>query len=257
MRIATWNINGVRARLDYIKHWLEARQPDLVGFQEIKAMNDAFPIEAFEEFGYNVHLHGQKARNGVAFATTGELQVTQLGLPGRDDDGARLIVGEFEDLTYASVYCPNGKDLDHPDYAMKLAWLGALRDFCAEQIADGRDFLIGGDYNVVREAQDSHYGESGDGKIFHTQAERDVLESLFEVGLVDLYRHRYPDSDAFSWWDYRSGGFRFNRGLRIDLLLGTEGIVNRTTEVVIDRDFRKKVEGLTASDHAPVYVDLE
>ncbi|MYD43188.1 MAG: exodeoxyribonuclease III [Gammaproteobacteria bacterium] len=256
MRVATWNINGVRARMDYIKHWLEARKPDLVGFQEIKAMNEAFPTDAFNDIGYQVHLHGQKGRNGVAFATTLDVDVTQRGLPGHDADGSRLIVGKAENLTFASVYCPNGKDIDHPDYQMKLGWLSDLSDFCARQVEDGQDFLIGGDYNVVRTALDSHYGANGDGKIFHTKEERGVLEKLFNVGLVDLYRHKYPESDAFSWWDYRSGGFRFNKGLRIDLLLGTQGIVDRMTDVVIDRDYRKKLEGLTASDHAPVFVDL-
>ncbi len=257
MRIATWNINGVRARIDYVKIWLESRQPDLVGFQEIKATEENFPAEAFEELGYQVHVHGQKSWNGVAFASKADVEVTQLGLPGREDNGARLIAGDFGDLSYATVYCPNGKNIDHADFQMKLEWFGALRDFCETQIESGKDFLIGGDYNICATAADSHHGADGDGEIFHTVEERDVLSKLFDLGLTDLFRNKYPDSDAFSWWDYRAGGFQRNLGLRIDLLLGTQGIVSRTSEVVIDRDFRKKQEGLTASDHAPVYVDLE
>ena len=256
MRIASWNVNGVRSRMDYIKLWLESRQPDLVGFQEIKATNENVPEEEFQEVGYQIHSHGQKSYNGVALASRTDFEVTQIGLAGREADGARLIVGEIEDLTYATVYCPNGKNVEHADYEKKLDWYGALRDFCEQEIAKNREFLIGGDYNICATAADSHLGAKGDGQIFHTDRERTVLNELFQLGLVDLFRHRYPDSDAFSWWDYRAGAFQRNHGLRIDLMLGTTGIVDRTTEVVIDRDFRKKQEGLTASDHAPVYVDI-
>lgn len=256
MRIASWNINGVRARIDYIKLWLEERQPDLVGFQEIKATEDNFPVQEFLDVGYQVHIHGQKSFNGVAFAAKENMEVSQVGLPGQEEGGARLIVGQFGDITYGSVYCPNGKTLEHPDYEKKLVWFESLHDFCKVEIEKGRDFLIGGDYNICASAQDSHYGSDGDGKIFHTDRERTKLNALFELGLVDLFRHKHPDSDAFSWWDYRAGAFQRNLGLRIDLLLGTNGIVDRTTEVTIDRDYRKKHEGLTASDHAPVYVDL-
>ena len=183
--------------------------------------------------------------------------MTHYGLPGQEENGARLIVGECNDLIYATVYCPNGKTVEHDDYEMKLAWYDSLRDFCETQIASGKDFLIGGDYNICATAADTHLGAAGDGQIFHTAAERKALTSLFELGLSDLFRDKYPDSDAFSWWDYRAGAFQRNHGLRIDLLLGTQGIVDRVDEVVIDRDFRKKQEGLTASDHAPVYVDLD
>ena len=257
MRIATWNINGIRARIDYVKIWLETREPDLVGFQEIKAMDDAFPVEAFEEVGYQVQVHGQKSWNGVAFAAKKDVNVTQRGLPGQEENGARLIACEIDDLAYSTVYCPNGKNLDHADFQMKLGWFNSLKDFCVSQMEDGRNFLMGGDYNICAAAMDSHRREDGDGEIFHTDEERKVLNALFELGLVDLFRHKYPDSDAFSWWDYRAGGFQRNLGLRIDLLLGTQGVVDRVSDVVIDRDFRKKQQGLTASDHAPVYVDLQ
>ncbi len=256
MRIATWNINGVRARLDYIKIWLEERQPDLVGFQEIKATEENFPTAAFEELGYQVHVHGQKSWNGVALASKNDIEITQLGLPSREANGARLIAGVFGELTYASVYCPNGKNIHHADYEMKLDWFGALYEFCEREIASGRDFLIGGDYNICATATDSHLGSAGDGEIFHTTKEREVLTNLFGLGLKDLFRSLYPDSDAYSWWDYRAGAFQRNHGLRIDLLLGTQGVLDHASEVVIDRDFRKKKDGLTASDHAPVYVDL-
>ena len=256
MRIATWNINGIRARIDYVRIWLESRQPDLVGFQEIKTMEDTFPVACFEELGYRVHIHGQKSWNGVALAVKEDVQITYRGLPGRAENGARLIACDTGALTYASVYCPNGKTVDHADFRMKLDWFNALRDFCDSQVTDGRDFLIGGDYNICATAADSHLGAEGDGRIFHTVEEREVLNNLFDLGLIDLFRHQYPDSAAFSWWDYRAGAFQRNHGLRIDLLLGTKAIAERMSNGVIDRDFRKKQDGLTASDHAPVYVDI-
>ena len=257
MRIATWNINGVRARIEYIQHWLEARQPDVVGFQELKALDEVFPHEPFNELGYTVETHGQKGWNGVAIASKSAVEVITRGLTEQEDNGARLIACDVDDLTYVTVYCPNGKNTDHADYEMKLDWFGSLASYCQEILDAGKEVLIGGDYNICAAAIDSHLGEKGDGEIFHTERERAVLQRLFDLGLIDVFRHMYPESDAYSWWDFRRGAFQRNHGLRIDLLLGTQALVNRTSQVVIDRDFRKKVEGLTASDHAPVYLDLD
>lgn len=257
MRIATWNINGIRARIEYVKLWIAAREPDLVGFQEIKAEDAVFPGEEFENLGYVVHTHGQKSWNGVALISKENIEITQVGLPDREENGARLIACDAGEISYATVYCPNGKSVDHADFQMKLDWFGSLRDFCAGQLERGRDFLIGGDYNICERPIDSHRGADGDGAIFHTTEEREVLGDLLNLGLKDLYRTKYPDSDAYSWWDYRAGGFQRNHGLRIDLLLGTQGVLDRVEDVTIDREFRKKLEGLTASDHAPVFVDLK
>lgn len=257
MRVATWNINGIRARLDYVCLWLQSRQPDIVGFQELKAEDHAFPHDAFHELGYVVHTHGQKAWNGVAIATKRDVVITQKGLPTREENGARLIACVADELTYITVYCPNGKSVDHADFQMKLQWFKALSDYCTTLNAHDSELLIGGDYNIVPQAVDSHRGEAGNGEIFHTTEEREVLQKLFDQGLLDVFRSIKPDSNEFSWWDYRAGAFQRNLGLRIDLLLGTQKVVDRVADVVIDRDFRKKQEGLTASDHAPVYVDLE
>ena len=234
MRIATWNINGVRARAEFIAIWLEDRQPDIVGFQELKAEDD-----------------------GVAVLSKGPVELTQRGLPGREENGSRLITGVVEDISFTNVYCPNGKDVDHDDYQMKLHWFDALNEYCANELARQSDMIICGDFNIVAKAIDSHLGEKGDGSIFHTDAERDRLNALFDQGLHDIYRAKYPDSDAYSWWDYRAGGFQRNLGLRIDLILSTKSILERVQDVGFDRDFRKKKNDLTASDHAPVYIDIE
>ena len=255
MRIATWNVNGLRARLDFVRLWLEARQPDIVGLQELKVSDEEFPEAAFEDLGYEVVCHGQKGWNGVAILTRHPAESVERGLAGQEDFGARFVGARIRGLTFTTVYCPNGKELTHEDFPAKLAWyddLAAAWSPGAEAPA-----VLCGDFNVVPAALDSWRGEEGDGRIFHTPEERRRFEALLALGLRDLYREIHPQSRAFSWWDYRGGAFHRGQGLRIDFVLGTRPVLDRVTHAEIDRDFRKKKEGLTASDHAPVIVDLD
>ncbi len=256
-RVATWNVNGVRARLDFIKIWLEERQPDIVGLQELKVAEESFPTEAFTSLGYHVAIHSEKAWNGVGIVSRYPIELVTSGLPGQEDFGARLITANVQDLSFTTVYVPNGKDLAHADFPRKLSWLEALSEYWRAEISPTRAAVLCGDFNVVPAAIDSWRGEDGDGRIFHTGEERDRLAALSTVGLHDLYREKYPDQQEFSWWDYRSGGFNRGHGLRIDFIYGTAPVLNRVEGVSIDRGFRKKRDGLTASDHAPVVVDLE
>ena len=255
MRIATWNINGLRARLDFVRIWLEARRPDVVGLQELKVGDDEFPGGAFEDLGYEAVCHGQKGWNGVAILTRHPAESVERGLPGQEGFGARLVGARIRGLTFTTVYCPNGKELTHEDFPAKLAWYDDLA--AAWSPGTGVPAVLCGDFNVVPAALDTWRGEQGDGRIFHTVEERQRLEALLGLGLHDLYREVHPESRAFSWWDYRGGAFHRGQGLRIDFLLGTRPVLDRVTHAEIDRDFRKKKEGLTASDHAPVIVDLD
>ena len=255
MRIATWNVNGLRARLDFIRIWLDQRRPDIVGLQEIKAQADDFPHSAFAELGYEVVLHGQKGWNGVAVLSRLPVEDSFRGLPGQEDMGARLVGARIAGLTFVTVYCPNGKFLEHEDYGRKLAWLDDLAAFWSA--CDAGEGILCGDLNVVPQPIDSWHGDAADGKIFHTTEERKRFDALLRGGLVDLFRERNHDARAFSWWDYRGGAFRFGHGLRIDFLLATPSVSARVTQVEIDRDFRKKQQGLTASDHAPVIADID
>ncbi len=256
MRIATWNVNGVRARMEFIAHWLEHRAPDVVGLQELKVSDADFPHEEFAALGYQAVAHGEKAWNGVAVLSRTPAEADVRGLPGREDNGARLLRVRVAGLDFATVYCPNGKTLDHPDYRMKLAWFDALRDYLAGVDPESA-FVIGGDYNIVPTALDCWRGEAADGSIFCTGEERARYRSLIDLGLTDLFRHLHPDEQKFSWWDYRGGSFYRGMGLRIDMLLGTAAVASRVRRVEIDRDYRKKKDGLTASDHAPVFADLD
>jgi exodeoxyribonuclease-3 len=255
VKIATWNINGMKARVDFMRLWLEARQPDVVGLQELKLTDDTFPHGEFEALGYRAVTHGQKSWNGVAVLSRLPMETVQVGLPGEEEFGSRLLTVRVDDrFDFTTVYCPNGKTLEHDDYPAKLAWFDSLAAHMSQ--ADGSRVLCG-DFNIVPEAVDSWLGESGDGRLFHTEAERARLNALLDHGLLDLFRHHNPDEQAFSWWDYRGGAFHRKQGLRIDLLLATPDLAERVVEVGTDRDYRKKQDGLTASDHAPVIAELD
>lgn len=261
MKIATWNINGLRARIDYIKLWLEERQPDVVGLQELKMQDHQFPHDEFTKLGYKAVTHGQKSWNGVAILSREPLELIETGLPGQADFGARLIrarVGEGERaVDFTTLYCPNGKNTDHDDFPRKLAWFDGLREWATGFVAADQSAVLCGDFNIVPTGLDSWNEEEFNGSIFHTDEERARMAGVIDVGLRDLYREREPDTQAFSWWDYRGGAFHRKHGLRIDFLLGTPPVVERLVSVEIDRDFRKKMDGLTASDHAPVVAVLD
>ncbi len=257
MRIATWNVNGLRARLDFVLHWLRERQPDLVGLQELKLSDEQFPHAALEAAGYQATVHGQKSWNGVAILSRKPARSTQKGLPGQEEFGARLIAAQVDDLAFASVYVPNGKSLEHDDYGRKLAWLDALAAHFEVSYSPEDAVVLGGDFNVCPGPLDSWDEQALHGSIFHTDEERARLQRLLDWGFVDVFRARHPDSQVFSWWDYRGGAFHRRQGLRIDLLLATRSALKRVRSVEIDRDYRKKKEGLTPSDHAPVIADLD
>ncbi|NNL65697.1 MAG: exodeoxyribonuclease III [Myxococcales bacterium] len=262
MRIATWNVNGIRARLDFVGHWLRERQPDVVGLQELKVADDAFPHEFVAQSGYRALVHGQKSWNGVAVLIREGIvaEVVQQGLPGQDAFGARLLtaaIGSGDDaVSFTTVYVPNGKSVEHDDYPRKLAWLDALNGHLADRHEPARPTVVCGDFNVVPAAIDSWNEERFRGAIFHTDEERKRIARLHELGFVDLFRQRHPDEAQFSWWDYRGGAFHRKHGLRIDFLFGNAPLAERVREVAIDRDWRKKVDGLTPSDHAPVVAEL-
>ncbi len=255
MRIATWNINGLRARKEFVEVWLKERQPDLVGFQELKMQDVDFPHEFFEELGYEAFVHGQKSWNGVAILSKAGGKLIQKGLKGQDDFGARLITVQVNDLEFTTCYCPNGKDIDHPDFIGKLGWYDSL--ISESKKSEQKNRILCGDFNIVARPIDSWKGEKATGEIFHTQEERLRMKELKSTGIEDIYESKYKDEQMFTWWDYRGGSFHRKHGLRIDTILATKDIAKRTKDLVIDRDFRKKKGDLTPSDHAPVYIDLE
>jgi exodeoxyribonuclease-3 len=256
MRFATWNVNGLRARLEFVLHWLRERDPDVVGLQELKLTDDQFPHDEFAAAGYQAAVHGQKAWNGVAILSRKPLDVVQAGLPGCEEAGARLLTARVEDVSFTTLYVPNGKRLEHADFPMKLAWFDSLVAHFESHHDPKQPTLLGGDFNVCPGALDTWNEAKLHGGIFHTDEERARMERLCTWGFRDLFREKHPDLQAFSWWDYRGGAFHRGQGLRIDLLLGSRAVLERLESIQIDRDYRKKKDGLTPSDHAPVIADL-
>jgi exodeoxyribonuclease-3 len=257
MRVATWNINGLRSRIDFLLHWLRERRPDVVGLQELKLTNEQFPFDIFAGAGYRAVVHGQKAWNGVAVLSREAARETQVGLPDAEDFGARLLAVEVGGLQFATVYCPNGKSVSHEDYPRKLVWFDTLRRYLTDHCNAADPLLVGGDFNICPAPIDSWNEAALAGHIFHTDAERGRFRALVDWGLVDVFRDRRPDTREFSWWDYRGGAFHKKQGLRIDLLLATRPVLDRVQSIEIDREYRKKKDDLTPSDHAPVIVDLQ
>jgi exodeoxyribonuclease-3 len=261
MRIATWNINGLRARLAFLRHFLAARRPDVLMLQELKLEDDQFPHAELGELGYRAAVFGQRSWNGVAvLSRLGEPNVVQRGLPGQEEMGARLLLvsipGGQAELQVASVYCPNGKHVGHEDFPRKLDWLDGLARFLGSRDRAAPPLVLGGDLNLCPGALDTWNEELLRGGIFHTDEERARFRRLLEHGLVDVFRELHPDARQFSWWDYRGGAFHKNEGLRIDFLLASTSLRARFTEAGIDREYRKKKDGEIASDHAPVLAEL-
>jgi len=232
------------------------RQWDVGCLEEEKAPTEAFPFAELSAAGYHAYVHGQPRYNGVAVLSRlpGKAQV--VGLPGTEAAGARLLSDELGDLVVTSVYVPNGKSVEHADYQGKLAWLAALREHMAQVLATSSRVLLAGDFNVAPTDLDTYDPQGCAGQIHHSEPERSAIAALLDLGLVDLMRAKHPELPAYSWWDYRAGAFHRNQGLRIDCLLGSAALVGGLADAWVDREWRKKRDDLTPSDHAPVVAEL-
>lgn len=259
MRVATWNVNSLNARMPRIEPWLELFAPDVVCMQETKLDNDAFPTAAFEALGYESVHHGQGRWNGVAILSKVGLDDTAIDFAdgGDPDVDARIVWATCNGVRIASVYVPNGREVDHDHFHYKLDWLGRLRAHLDAACDAGDHVLIGGDYNIAPEDRDVWDRGAFDGATHVTKRERDALEALHDWGLVDVFRQRYPDDDKlFSYYDYTAGRFHKRQGLRIDLLLASTPLAATAGTVLIDRNGRKALDGHKPSDHVPLFADF-
>jgi exodeoxyribonuclease-3 len=260
MLIATWNVNGIRARATRLLEWLAERKPDVVCLQELKATEEDFPHLELRAAGYRAAIAAQPGWNGVAVLAHDEPEPLLRALPDvAADSGARFLAVRVADMTVASAYIPNGKDVRLPDFAGKLAWLERLALHVEGRPEKDAPFVLAGDFNVCRTDKDSYLGVAARGTIFHTDAERDRLARLEQAGMGDLFRSVHPDDAGFSYWDYRAGAFHKQQGMRLDMLFATEAVRRRVKDVFVDREFRKKGKdsGALPSDHAPVVAVLE
>jgi len=255
VRIATWNVNSLKARLPRVEEWLADVQPDVLCMQETKLADDAFPALTFAALGYESAHHGQGQWNGVAILSKVGLEevVPNFADGGAPDPEARIITALCGGVRVSSVYVPNGRSLDHEHYQYKLRWMAQLRRHVAALNTPADQVVVAGDFNIAPEDQDVYDPKKFVGATHVSEAERAELAALCEWGMEDLFRRLYPEGRIFSWWDYRAGDFHQGRGLRIDLVLGTAPVAARTSFTVIDRNARK---GQSPSDHAPVIVDL-
>jgi exodeoxyribonuclease III len=250
-RIASWNVNSIRVRLDAVVSWLEDTGTDVLCMQETKVADDAFPAEVFRNLGYDVAAYGQKGYNGVAIASRVPLTAVARGLgdAALDAEGARLVSAQVGRLHVYSAYVPNGKVVGSPAYAMKLQWLARLRALVEDRHGPDDDVAICGDFNVAAEDRDVHDPVFWRTQVLFHSTSREALRQLGAVGLVDTFRLHHEEGAQYSWWDYRQGAFPKNEGLRIDYVLASRALAARCTGASIDREPRRRPN---PSDHTPV-----
>ncbi len=265
MRIATWNVNSIRTRLEQVLTWLrqQAEQDqaiDVLCLQEIKVIDTDFPAAQFEAEGYCVALSGQKTYNGVAFISQNPMSRVMRGFTpvlaadtvGDLDDQKRLIAGSYQGVHIINVYVPNGSEVNSDKYDYKLRWLSTLKQYLATQLQVYDQLLICGDFNIAPTDQDI-YSDRKVGQIMASSPERAILADIMALGLIDIFRQFTPDPGYFSWWDYRGGSFPRNRGWRIDFHLVNDAVRQQAQGCVIDVEPRS---WLKPSDHTPVILEL-
>ncbi|MFH8489401.1 exodeoxyribonuclease III [Streptomyces longisporoflavus] len=258
MRIATWNVNSITARLPRLLAWLESSGTDVLCIQETKTTAEQFPAAELRELGYESAVNATGRWNGVALLSKVGLEDVTIGLPGGPDyEGVqepRAISATCGPARVWSVYVPNGREVDHAHYGYKLRWFEALKAAVASDAAGPRPFAVLGDFNVAPTDADVWDPALFEGATHVTPAERAALEALREAGLSDIVPRPLKYDHPFTYWDYRQLGFPKNRGMRIDLVYGNEAFAKAVSDSYVDREERK---GKGASDHAPVVVDLE
>jgi exodeoxyribonuclease-3 len=258
MKIATFNINGIKARIDALPQWLDEEQPDVVVLQEIKSVDDAFPREIIEDRGYNLETHGQKSFNGVAILSKLPLEDVMRGLPGDEsDEQARYIeatvVGK-QALRICGLYLPNGNPAPGPKYDYKLSWMKRLQARAADLLAQEIPFLMAGDYNIIPQDEDAAKPEAWRDDALALPESRAAFRRIVNLGLTDAFRARVSGPGHYSFWDYQAGAWERNNGIRIDHLLLSPSCADMLTGVGIDKQVRGREK---PSDHVPVWVTLE
>lgn len=253
MKLAAWNVNSLKVRLDQVLDWLATHRPDALCLQETKLEDANFPLDAFREAGWSVAYSGQKTYNGVAIVSPHAIHDVQSGIPGLADEQRRLIAGTVDGVRVVCAYMPNGQAVGSDKYAYKLAWLQALRDWLAGEVAVHDHLAVLGDYNIAPEDRDVHDPALWAGQVLCSEPEREAFRRLLALGLADSFRLFDQAPATFSWWDYRQGGFRRNLGLRIDHVLLSPALAARCTAAGIDVAPRRHER---PSDHAPVWAEI-
>jgi len=260
MKIATWNVNSIKARLDNALAWLKDANPDIVCLQELKCEDHGFPAQAFEDLGYNVLVHGQKSYNGVAILSKLAPEDVRRGLPGEDEDSqARYLEAVFSrpsgTLRVASIYLPNGNPLGTEKFTYKLRWMDRLRTHARALLKLEEPFVLAGDYNVIPTPLDAKYPDNWKGDALFQPESRASFRTLLNLGLVDAVRQIHGDEPGlYTFWDYQAGAWQRNNGIRIDHLLLSPQAADLLKGARIDREVRTQER---PSDHVPVVIELK
>jgi exodeoxyribonuclease III len=250
VRIATWNVNSLRVRLPQLLEWLGSWAPDVVALQETKLVDDAFPAAELLAAGYQSACSGQKTYNGVAILARTEPGSVIRDIPGYDDPQRRVLAATVGGgLRVINLYVPNGQSVGSDKFLYKLGWLRAVRHWLRQELASHVRVLVLGDFNIAPEDRDVHDPAAWVGSVHVSAEEREALQALLSLGLIDVFRKFEQPPRSYSWWDYRAGAFQRNNGLRIDLLLASAPLAERCHACTIDREPRRAER---ASDHTPV-----
>jgi exodeoxyribonuclease-3 len=257
MRIASWNVNSIRARVDAAVAWVAANRPDVLCLQELKIVDEHFPHAPFAALGYEAAVFGQKTYNGVAILARQPMAEVTRGFANlgnvETSPEARIIAATVQGVRIHSVYVPNGQTIQSDRYAHKLKWLAQLTTHV--QAGDHSiPWLLCGDFNVAPEERDLYNAVAFENDVIFHRDVRQAYATLIQTGLVDTFRLHHPEPGHFSWWDYRMLAVQKNRGLRIDLMLADRALVPSVVATGIDREARK---GPLPSDHAPIWVELD
>lgn len=258
MRIATWNVNSVNARLETVLRWFEACQPDVACLQEIKCVDEKFPAEPFERLGYNLQIHGQKSYNGVALLSKAPLEDVRRGLPGDESDEQsrylEAVVSGPTPVRVACMYMPNGNPIGTEKFAYKMGWMARLHAHAQALLAFEEPLVLTGDFNVIPEERDAEYPKNWvKDALFQTEP-REAYRALKWLGLTDAYLAADGAKGAYTFWDYQAGGWQRNNGIRIDHALLSPQAADRLAGVSIHRDVRGWDK---PSDHVPLVVELD
>ena len=253
MKIASWNINSIKARLDNVCEWIDGENPDILFMQELKGVEENFPAEAFEERGYHLCINAQKTYNGVAVASKFPVTLISSSVV-EDDEQARYLEVEIDGIRMINVYCPNGNPTDTEKFTYKLRWYKELINRCNYLYNNDISFLIGGDFNIIPTSNDVHNPKTWEGDALYRQEVWEIWRSLQNMGLYDAYRLKHPtEKNCYTFWDYQGGAWPQNNGIRIDHFLLTPDLADRLISCDIDRNPRAKDK---ASDHTPIIIEL-
>ena len=254
MKIATWNVNSLKVRLPHVIDWAHEQQPDVIVLQETKLTDDRFPLEAIAEAGYRAAYAGQKTYNGVAILSREAQEDVQTDIAGLDDPDRRILAATIAGVRVINLYVVNGREVGSEKYEYKLRWLAAVTGFVRAELERFEHLVVLGDFNIAPEDRDVHDPEAWHEKILCSTPERDALGRLLDCGLQDTFRLFEQEENSFTWWDYRAAAFRRDMGLRIDLILASQGMAKRCTACSIDKAPRRRER---PSDHTPVMAEFE